>query len=236
MNRHTAAILAAALALVPIPQAGAVMNLQERGAKLYDASAAERSRAAWDIGNMGLQNPLAHDYLPRLIELLQDGDAAVRENSADAISKLKNIRSAVPALTQALRDPDYRTRNRAVHALSRAGADAEPAVPEIASLLNADPEQIVRVEAACTMKELGPIAGAAAPALLAAALHDEDALVRSSSVDAMLSIDPADKTVTNSLRKAMSNPDATVQRNAARDIIMVEEIKAEKNRPKSIFR
>jgi HEAT repeat protein len=72
---------------------------------------------------------------------------------------------AVPALSQALTDPDPLVRVEACRALGYMGAKANEAVPALTLALN-DPQEAVQLEAARALGDIGDAAGPAVPRLM----------------------------------------------------------------------
>jgi HEAT repeat protein len=77
----------------------------------------------------------------------------------------------VPALAEALSDPETPVRVSAAMALDNMGAGAAPAVAALAKALR-DPNLEVRQWAARALGSIGPAAESAVPALERAAKHD----------------------------------------------------------------
>src|SRR5262245_40201927 len=67
--------------------------------------------------------------------------------------------------TSALDDPDAETRRSACFALGAIGAQAERAVPKLATLMLEDPDQAVRSEAALALSKMDPASKEAVPQL-----------------------------------------------------------------------
>jgi len=86
-----------------------------------------------------------------------------QEVAADSLGRIGA--AAVPALVEALRNPDPTVRLKAVEVLGRMGDDAAPAVPDLVRLL-ADPNPDVQKAATRTLGRIGPAANAAVPALM----------------------------------------------------------------------
>ena len=95
----------------------------------------------------------------------------LRETAADALARIGP--PAVPALVDALHDPDADTRAQAARALARMGRVARDALPALVEALN-DPDPRVRHHAARALGQMGPDAAPAIPALVRV-LHQGDA-------------------------------------------------------------
>lgn len=93
---------------------------------------------------------------------------------------------AVPALVDALKDPERDLRSYAAMALAEIGPAALSAVPALAEVLEAENDG-VRLFAACALGNIGVAAETAMPALTAA-LGDKDEQVRQAAAEALAKI------------------------------------------------
>jgi len=92
--------------------------------------------------------------------------AGRRSAAAWALSQIgPKSDAAVPALAQALSDPNPRTRDLAALALKATGPMAAPAIPQLIRSLN-DPVDYVRASAAAALGAVGPAAHAAVHPLM----------------------------------------------------------------------
>ena len=113
--------------------------------------------------------------LPFAIALLKHESSTVRQAAAWGLSSLRRMSpaatAAIPALTQALDDPDRMVRFNACISLREMGADASNAVPALTRLVansGTGPQTndfYVRAVAAVALGKIGPAAGSAVPAL-----------------------------------------------------------------------
>jgi hypothetical protein len=87
----------------------------------------------------------------------------VRETTIDALARIG--KPAVPALVEALHDPNPDLRDQAALALARIGPDAEAAVPDLIAALN-DDNEVVRKDAVRALGQIGPQAARAVPELI----------------------------------------------------------------------
>lgn len=101
--------------------------------------------------------------LPSLMELPAFKEWGVRETAADALARIGT--AAVPALIDALHDPNPDVRSRAAGAIARMGPPAKEAVPNLIVAL-ADPDWKVRRSAARALGQIGAGAAEAVPALI----------------------------------------------------------------------
>jgi HEAT repeat protein len=119
--------------------------------------------------------------VPALARALGSQDVSLRRNAALALGVLGggwwtppkpaqakiDTSAALPALTIALQDPDFRTRGLAAQDLGDIGARAAPAVPALVKLLASDDEGL-RNSACIGLRGIGPPARDALPALRSA--------------------------------------------------------------------
>ncbi len=91
------------------------------------------------------------------------GKKTPRQLISEALGQIG--KPAVPALSQALTDPDPMVRVEACRALAYMGAKAVDAVPALTQTLN-DQQEAVQLEAAKALGEVGEAAGPAVPRLM----------------------------------------------------------------------
>jgi HEAT repeat protein len=121
----------------------------------------ERLHAARTLGSYGLA---AEPAVPKLRELLDDGELEVRLAAIEALGKIgAAAEQAVPDLIPLLGDESEMIREYAVEALGRIGDAAKPAIEAIVPLLE-DNEAAVRAAAARTLRTLDPARFADLPA------------------------------------------------------------------------
>lgn len=87
----------------------------------------------------------------------------VRQTATDSLARIGP--AAIPALIDALKDPNAEVRDRAAQALARMGPPARQAVPQLIAALQ-DPDWKVRRSAARALGQIGPDAEKAVPALI----------------------------------------------------------------------
>ena len=134
---------------------------------------AERRYAAYLLRKNGM-NPVA---IPLLIEALSDPDKSVREQAMFTLSAMGT--AAIEPLTDAMKDPKWETRYRALEALGRI-ADEKALKPLLQGLK--DNRDHVRYMAAKGLKELGDSHTIEPLVIL---LKDENVYVRMMSVRAL---------------------------------------------------
>ncbi len=89
------------------------------------------------------------------IDELKDRDMVIRQRAVDALRQLgPEAKSAVPALTAALRDSSCGVRRRAAEALGAVGAEARSSVPALTEALR-DRIHTVRDAARAALEKIG---------------------------------------------------------------------------------
>lgn len=162
--------------------------------QLESGTLAERSRAAYELGDMGQEAPrAAKQAVPALIRALRDKSSSVRERAARALGQIHDPRAvdpliaayrAAPKVVESFSDvPQEWTAFRASKALVRIGP---PAVGALARAL-ADPDRQMREGSAIILGRIGPPARGALPALRAAT-KDRDQIVRLAAARAIRAI------------------------------------------------
>ncbi|MEK6408415.1 MAG: HEAT repeat domain-containing protein [Acidobacteriota bacterium] len=117
------------------------------------------------------------------IEALKDRNASVRSSAALSLGSFAYNATVVPALIEALKDPDNRVRYMAAQSVIRVHAEPKQVIPIlIAALKDQDPQ--VRSEAVSALGAVGPDAKAAVPALIDS-LGDRNADVLRHTIDAL---------------------------------------------------
>ncbi len=190
--------LAAALLLALVAGCGYGPPPGEKTAQLFLGSRPDEARAELD-STEGQRRRWAIIRLarcgnpadaPRLAGALDPAREPVPLNRATAAGALRILGNpvAVPALIQALRDPDPTVRAEALRALGTLQARSER--PAIERALRADPAPSARVEAAYALRRLADLE--ALPAL-ALALEDPDESVVFAAHDALQQISGAQR-------------------------------------------
>jgi len=159
-----------------------------------------------------------------------DGTIDPREQRREEIEdKLRQLgKESVPALVQALNDPDAQMRrNVELVMIALAGpydaktqVDIREALPALIKA-TADSDTVVRAWAAHAIAEIGPNAKDAVPALVKL-LKDSDEGPRNTSCIALGRIGPAAKDALPALRKALNDPSKDVRRFAEIAIQKIE--------------
>lgn len=118
--------------------------------------------------------PLLGPKLAGVVVLLRDPLPALRRQAVMMLELLEDLaRPALPALAEALGDPDRYVRWSAARAIGNIGPrEASFAVPGLAKLL-ADDSNHVRLAAMATLEAMGRLAAPAVPALAQAAMHGD---------------------------------------------------------------
>ncbi len=135
----------------------------------------------------------------------------------DTIRDLQRIGPpAVPALREALKDPDSRVRVYAADALLGIGYEAKDAVPDLTEALK-DKDNYVRASAGEALEAIGSRAYEALPALKAA-LQDEEANVRYIAAKALAKMGSKSKDAVPALTATLKDSDGHVRAAAAEAI------------------
>jgi HEAT repeat protein/mono/diheme cytochrome c family protein len=137
----------AAAALGRIRTVRAVEPLVER--VRHDTNRTVRMYSIEALGEIG---PGANAAVPALIEVFAREDDNLAGRAAWALAGIGVL--SMPALLQALENPDPRTRAHASHALGLVGADPGRVVPPLIGMLG-DDDNLVRERAATALVELG---------------------------------------------------------------------------------
>ncbi|MEK7232287.1 MAG: HEAT repeat domain-containing protein [Elusimicrobiota bacterium] len=141
--------------------------------------------AAKALGKMG---SAAKEAVPALIERFKE-DGQFRSRSSLAIEILSKIGSpALPALLEALKDPNASVRRCAAESLGGISPATKTAVQALAVALK-DDDPNIRTAASMALGKIGPTAKDAVPPLVAA-LKDQNREVRVAAVSALGDIGP----------------------------------------------
>lgn len=138
--------------------AKALGNMREKAAEaipdlvlsLHDENEEVRSAARWALGQIG---PAA---VPSLQESLKSNDPRVRAGAASALGSMgPSAKDAAPALLQAMKDGDRTVRIETISALEKMRVTSRAAVQALIQTLDADADEIVRLNAAHALKRIG---------------------------------------------------------------------------------
>ena len=127
--------------------------------------------------------------------LARDKDALRRADAAEDLGDM-GAWDAVPALTEALKDPSADVRIAATYALTKLKDHAQPAVPALKEMM-ADPNSLVRYNAVVALQDLVGYRETFTPALTAALLKRREAASPNKAFDAL--IDRDGKLITGNL-------------------------------------
>jgi len=125
----------------------------------------------------------------------------------------------VPALSEALKDPNPDTRYTAANLLGQHGSAARSAMPALCEALK-DTDANVRMRAAYSLADIGP--DASAMPLLIEALKDPNRQVRMAAASALPAIGPDAGSALEALREAQNDADAEVRGEIAKAIRRIE--------------
>lgn len=185
---------------------------------LKDSDVVVRRHAARALENIG---PDAKDALPAVIAALKDSDAGVRYSCLSALQKMYcetktvvtmrcDVKTVVPVLIEALRDPNIQMRTSAAIALGNIGPEAAAATPTLQHVQLNDSDEMVRWDAGVA---LGKIHVDSVSYLLPA-LRSPDSNVRLRAVSALGAMPVELKVGLPLLISALKDPDSTVRNRA----------------------
>ncbi len=212
---------------------------------LQDGKCKARQEAAEYLGEMGQR---AKGAVPVLMGVLKEEDPHLRHAAALAmlrIDKKLAIRTAVPVLSELVKNEKLHHLPPAILALSNLGPEAKPAVLALMEALN-DQESFIRLQAAKALGKIGPGAKVAAPALRTALANEKDYVrltvaealwrvnqdpdavhvlvqalkdskdgVRESAAETLAEIGPEARAAIPSLERLITDPSASVRVQAA---------------------
>jgi HEAT repeat protein len=164
-------------------------NDRTTGTPIIGRGAGRRKRLAVLFGFALLagcqaKSPIEGKGEAELEAMRRGGDATAQAQGALGLGRLgPEAAAAVPALTEALKNPNTLVRQNAALALGEVGPAAKGAVSALAEVLR-DPEWVVRRQAALALGRLGPDARSAAPALQRLT-RDANSLVRKAAQEAL---------------------------------------------------
>ena len=182
-----------------------------------------------------IERPATDDVLG-LAGFLKDKDAKVRAQAAERLYTMGmrealvgntgfKGEAAIPALIDALKDPDSRVRYHSLSALTNFMSAAErpdlgPIIPTVTELLQ-DAYSGTRWHAALLLGQIGPRSRTAVP-LLTQALEDNDATVRGYAAYALGAIGPESRDAVPSLLKLLQDANADVREPAAKALAKID--------------
>jgi HEAT repeat protein len=151
--------------------------------------------------------------IAELLQRLEDEDATVRSNAADALRRLGNASEpVVQALLQRLEDEDWAVRSRAAYALGKLGNASESVVQALLQRLQ-DENAAVRSSAANALGRLGNASESVVQALLIQ-LQGKNTTVRWCAAIALGRLGNAEPVV-QALLMQLQDEDATMRSSAA---------------------
>jgi WD40 repeat protein/HEAT repeat protein len=179
--------------------------------KLQDP-AADKVETMREIGRYG---PEAKEAVPILVKLLSDANSSVKQTALETLMKVGTVsREHVEQLIPLLKDAAFpEGRQFAVNALASLGADARPALAEVAALLK-DKDAGIRVKAITIIAAVGTEARAVAYTPLLERLRDSDAAVAKAAADALVKLGKPTKAELPTLEAFLSDPQEPVRRYA----------------------
>jgi HEAT repeat protein len=158
---------------------------------------------------------LMQSLLPTLEARVRDPNVQVRLEAINVLETLEtSALPAVPALVQALYDPNLFVRWAAARTLGKMGpVESNLVVPGLAHLLF-DSDLDVRLAAAVALERIGPAAQAAVPDLIRAT-QASDEVERQAAIRALGGIGTGAKPAIPALAAALSDPEPRVRQTAA---------------------
>jgi HEAT repeat protein len=112
---------------------------------------------------LGSAGPLAKEAVPSLLGWATNANAEARRWSIDTLACIHvNPDRVLPVLTNAMHDPVFIVRLKAVTSLENFGTDARVAVPALLEFINAPQNSELRNVAISTLKNIDPEAAAKA--------------------------------------------------------------------------
>ncbi len=152
---------------------------------------------------------------------LGDTDPDVRWAAARVLGRMAPAgdTEAVPALAKVVRDESVDVRITALAALERYGASAASEVKAIRQALSAKDAQ-TRLWATRALAAVGPKGREEVREGLSKALGDEEVRIRRLAAEGLIAFAPHDEPTTKALRKALTDSDDEVRRNASRALLV----------------
>jgi HEAT repeat protein len=180
-----------------------------------DADEQQRAAAARLLGDLGAE---AAALLPQLSKAAgDDASAKVRSSALLALSRIAEPAATVEAATKALGDQDQGVRLMAVQRLRELGRAAEPALDDLAKLLEDKDEKTRRTAGEALVR----IGGKSLPALTAA-LDSSSRDAREVALTALGKMGPLAKPALPAVRKRLSDSDPIVKELAKRTVREIE--------------
>jgi HEAT repeat protein len=173
----------------------------------------DRNLRSWAASALGHMAPESKAAIPALIKSFEKEDFGATRgqtgSSVDALSRFGPM--AVPALNEALKDPNVKIRASAAGTLAMIGTPAKEATSNLIAALK-DKDEWVRQNAGMALVRIG---AAAVPAL-AEALKDKVPAVRVAAVQLLGQMGPEEaSSAASALVKAMGDEDKGVREAAA---------------------
>jgi HEAT repeat protein len=204
--RGTAALRAALMIDPNNPDLVKILIEQLRGA--------DRSQRVTALSLVLFLGPARAEAIPDIVKILASGPVEEQVEAAHVLSQIGAARpETVPALRNALRSRQPRVTNAAVIGLSRMGAQAAPAVDDLARLALKSPDPNTRVTALMAIGSLGPAGRRALPTVIRA-LHDPDTRIRQTAVTVAGRLGPGHDVVA-ALTEALKDSDDAICGQAA---------------------
>lgn len=168
----------------------------------------------WVLHGLGLVDPAgAHEFMPILVDGLNDPDASNRQMALNSLSTLGQAGVDAPEardrLIELLEDPDRLTRAGAALVLGHVGADAETVLPALVKHL-ADPDPQTRYFVNHSLQQAGPEIVRVLPQLIEA-LANPDGDLRSNVAGLISMAAAAAKPAVPALTARLADPEKNVR-------------------------
>lgn len=200
---------------LPPEQGDLVRQLRE------GADNASRIKAAVELGLAGAD---ARETMPDLFRAALDSDADLRRACLAAIEQIgKPLPAHLPVVQQFLdKSSPLELRMLALDTLARLGAEAKPAVADIALLLK-EKEPALRARAARTLGICAANQKALVRPLLVEGLRDADAAVTKAAREALTALGPPTPDDAKKLPPLLADPSEVVRRYALDSLVALKE-------------
>lgn len=150
--------------------------------------------------------------MPLVVGFCEDESRVVRAAAANVLVAAKE--EAVPALKQALTQPETRRRRLAADLLGNIGPAAAAAVPALAEAGANDPDLQVRKAAILSLGRVGGQGESAVQALIGL-LEDGNVSIRKTALESLAQLGPGAKKAVSAVAKRLKDDNPEVRREAA---------------------
>jgi len=186
----------------------------------------------WALRRLGELGAAARQVGPAVRAVCADPDREVRLAAFDALLRIDTraaVQAAAGVYAADLASPVAEQRAEAANALAGLGADARPAVPQLAARLRDDPALVVRLAARDALRRIDPSSAGVGEEVVARFVTDQVAHLRSNDRDRRRSaaeelgkLGPKARAAVPALLDALSGPFAEVRQAAAAALERIE--------------